>query len=473
MGGKENRIDGARLSLSNKADLFGLFCGSTMATILDYRALSGLDLETYRKIVIAYSGGVDSQVLLHLCVSQPSLKGKLLAVYINHGLQAEAADWGEHCRRQCLQWGLDFQIIKVDASAQVGESPEDAARRARYSALTALLTDNDALLLAQHREDQLETLLLQLFRGAGVAGLAGMPVSMAMGKGVALRPLLGVAKQAILDYARHWQLEWVEDPSNQCSDYDRNFLRQEIVPLLKQRWPALDKTVARSASHCADAAGLIDAWADQAIASIFNPQQGSLSIAALQPLTAVQRNAVLRRWLVGLGLRPPSQAVLQTIVDQLIGARQDAEPCVIHQGWHIRKFRQHLFCVAAAHLKPLEPIKPWHHHDSLSLANSSYLTKSLASQGVLQSIWQAAEVTVRARQGGEKLKLPGRAGRHELKKLYQAAAIPPWERDARPLIYLDGRLAAVAGLWIDEWAWASKENGCYQLSWQYLTVVDD
>ena len=208
-----------------------------------------------RHVYVAYSGGVDSHVLLHFCASIKLLKDKITAVYVHHGLQAEAESWAKHCEKTAEGLGVDFLVLRVNAYAKSGESPEEAARNARYAALKSLMDADDMLLLAQHREDQLETVLLQLFRGSGLRGLSGMPERMAFGQGVMLRPLLNIPKQAINDYAQAHQLSWVEDPSNQSNDYDRNFLRNAVVPLLKQRWPAIDKTVSRSAKHCADAAG--------------------------------------------------------------------------------------------------------------------------------------------------------------------------------------------------------------------------
>jgi len=218
-----------------------------------------LDLENeQQRFYIAYSGGVDSHVLLHCCASMPQLKDRLTAVYVHHGLQAEAESWAKHCGKTAEDLGVEFLMLRVNAKAAPGESPEEAARNARYAVLKSLIKADDALLLAQHREDQLETVLLQLFRGSGLRGLSGMPERMAFGAGVMLRPLLNTPKQTIGDYARARQLSWIEDPSNQSNDYDRNFLRNAVVPLLKQRWPAIDKTVARSAKHCADAQVLVD-----------------------------------------------------------------------------------------------------------------------------------------------------------------------------------------------------------------------
>ena len=204
------------------------------------------------KIFVAYSGGVDSHVLLHLLASMALYKSRITAVYVHHGLQLEAEQWAVHCESVALALGVSFKCLRVNAQKTTRQSQEEVARDARYQALKALLTESDVLLLAQHREDQMETVLLQLFRGAGIQGLSGMPLVIDFGLGQVIRPFLDVSKQAINAYAALHQIHWVEDPSNQSDNFDRNFLRNQIFPQLKQRWPALDKTVARSARHCAN-----------------------------------------------------------------------------------------------------------------------------------------------------------------------------------------------------------------------------
>ncbi|QPK61519.1 tRNA lysidine(34) synthetase TilS [Methylomonas sp. LL1] len=436
-------------------------------TKLSYHSIADLIPATTGELFIAYSGGIDSHVLLHLCATQTALKARVVAVYVHHGLQAVADDWEKHCRQQADALGIAFLSINVNAKASHGESPEAAARNARYQALQNLLQTGDLLLLAQHREDQMETLLLQLFRGAGIQGLAAMPVSTAFGLGYMLRPLLNVSKSEIRNYARQQALTWIEDPTNQHNDFDRNFLRNEIVPLLKQRWPSLDKTVARSARHCAEAATLLETWGQEAFGRIFDPTDKSLAIDKLGEFDSEQRNWLLRHWLDLLGLKPPSQALLQSINQQLIAAREDANPRIFTQAHYLKKYRQRLFCLSENRLRKLQGCQEWNPEiPTLTLSNGYLLTRATASAGIDKRIWHAAKITIKPRSGGEKLKLPGRSGQHDLKKLFQEAGIPPWEREIRPLLYLNDRLAAAAGLWVAEWAWTRADDTCYQLYWQ-------
>lgn len=418
-------------------------------------------------LYVGYSGGVDSHVLLHLCASIKELKDKITAVYVHHGLQTQADTWARHCETISEALGVDFLMLRVNANASRGESPEDAARNARYNALKPLLGVDDVLMVGQHREDQLETVLMQLFRGGGLPGLSGMPENMPFGWGVLIRPLLNVAKAAVNDYAETHQLNWIEDPTNQQCDFDRNFIRNEILPRLRQRWPSIDKTVARSAQHCADAQQLLSEWTGDLFDLAYDSDDQTLNIARLTALTPNQRSWVLRQWFAVLCLKPPSQAVLQAIVEQVLHAGRDANPEIQNQGHFFKRYRQKLFCLNAASLQRESNEKVWPAQESsLLMANGYALGRVESASGISQRLWQASEVTVSCRQGGEKIKLPGRSGHYDLKKLYQQAGIPPWERETRPLVYLNGRLAAVAGLWIDEWAWAEDENGCYQLQWK-------
>jgi len=419
------------------------------------------------RLYIAFSGGIDSHVLLHLCASIPSLKEKITAVHVHHGLQSEAEIWARHCQKIAEDIGVAFLLLRVHAAATRGASPEEAARNARYSALKPLLGDNDVLMIAQHREDQLETVLLQLFRGSGLRGLSGMPESMPFGQGILLRPLLNIAKVSISDYAETQRLSWIEDPSNRQCDFDRNFMRHEILPLLKQRWPSIDKTVARSAQHCADAQLTLSEWCRLLFDSAFNSGDQTLDLSRLAAMTPNQRNWVLRQWFEVQCLKPPSQAIMRTIIKQMINARNDANPEIQYQGHFIKRYRQKLFCLAAEPVQIEPNAKIWPAQDDYLLMTNGYTLSRVESlSGINKRLWHVAKVTISSRQGGEKIKLAGRSGHHDLKKLYQQAGIPHWERAARPLVYLNGRLAAVAGLWIDEWAWSENVNGCYQLLWQ-------
>lgn len=435
-----------------------LLCHQTIAPLIP--AVAG-------NVYIGYSGGIDSHVLLHLCASHADLQSRIIAVYVHHGLQAQADHWAAHCRLQAGALGVRFTCIRVDAQAGNGESPEAAARNARYHALGSLIQADDVLLFAQHREDQMETVLLQLFRGAGIQGLSAMPLAAPFGAGTLARPLLHTAKAAIREYARVHELNWIEDPSNQSSDFDRNFLRNEILPLVKQRWPSLDKTVARSAGHCAEASALLSAWNRSHLDQLTNSDDHGLCLDKLRLLADAEISGLLRQWFRSLGLKPPSQAVLQTVKRQFLHTDTATNPHLATQGHVLKKYRQTLYCLPGKIFVPLPEARDWPSDACpMQLANGSVLSLINADSGISRSLWHGSKITLRPRSGGEQLKLPNRSGGHDLKKLFQEAATPPWERQARPLIYLNGQLAAVAGLWIAEWAFAQIDAGCYRITWQ-------
>ena len=414
-------------------------------------------------IYIGYSGGVDSHVLLHLCAANLKLKPLITAVYVHHGLQVAADAWAEHCQKTASQLGVHCQVLRVNAKPTLGESPEEAARNARYRAFKVLMNSGDVLMVAQHREDQLETVLLQLLRGGGLPGLSAMPENTALGLGSLLRPLLNSSKATIDTYAQTHGLNWVEDPSNQSDDYDRNYLRNAILPLLKQRWPACDKTVARSARHCADAQVVISAVSEQLFLQVFNNDDQTLAINQLRSFQTHEQALIIRHWFQHLKLKMPSSAFIARVQSEILNARLDGDPIVARQHYCVRRYRDKLYCLVSLMPTQLNTVYWPKGLLSLDLSNQKILTCVPSSSGISRALWQESTIKVCTRQGGEKIRLPGRSGHHTLKKLFQEADIPTWERENLPLIYLDGQLAAVAGLWISADFYSVEPDNCLRL----------
>jgi len=418
-----------------------------------------------KQIFIAYSGGVDSHVLLHLAALNEDLRSNMTAVYIHHGLQLEADAWARHCQTIALSLGVSFKEINVKIDEDSGKSLEELAREARYQALKPLLGLHDVVLLAQHREDQMETVLLQLFRGAGIQGLSGMPSTIAFGKGLMCRPLLDVSKQVIDEYAVENQLSWVEDPSNKSNEFDRNFLRNQIVPQLKEKWPALDKTIARSARHCANAQRMSEGLARELFNQVVNETDHTLNLSKLCVLETNKQSLVIRQWFKAKQLRMPSEKVVLGIINQVINAKESSTPEIKGQGYSIRRYREKLFCLKPNKILDVKNLLWSKGVQVIEINDNSKLSLFESTQGIPKGIWADAEVEVKFRQGAEKISLPGRKGRHSLKKLYQEKGIPPWQRNSIPLIYLDGHLAAVANLWISADYFSQKQAACYQIDW--------
>lgn len=416
-------------------------------------------------VYVGYSGGIDSHVLLHLLATNRQFKSRITAVYIHHGLQVEADDWAIHCQQTASDLGVNFQVFKVDAQAQPGESPEATARDARYQAFAKILSKNDVLVFAQHRDDQLETFLLQLFRGAGLKGLSAMPEAISFAQGQLLRPLLAINKEQIKRYAHEHDLSWIEDPSNQDNKFDRNYLRNEVIPLLEQRWPSLDKTISRVAGHCANAQTQLSDNAKQKMHLLYDPENQSLSIKALFAHDKLTQQLIVREWLDLLGTRMPSQKVMNSILHNVLSAHADATPLILHDGYTIRRYRDDLYLVATNKRPELNQNIVWTDKGkSLVLPDNGQLDIKEASRGIAKAAWQQGKVEVKYRQGGEKIRLPNRNGRHSLKKLYQEAGIVPWQRENTPLIYINAQLAAIAGYWVSA-DYYTQDIPCIQIRW--------
>ena len=405
---------------------------------------------------LAYSGGVDSQVLLNLLAP---LKINLQAVYVDHGLQAESSQWAKHCEHSCRQLAIPFQSIKVDACAVNGDSPEAAARKARYQALSTFIDHGDCLLTAQHQDDQAETFLLQLFRGAGSAGLSCMPFVNVFSNGWHMRPLLEFTRTDILNYANTHQLTWIEDPSNQSDQYDRNYLRNHILPKLQQRWPSLNKTLSTAAQQQAENETLITQLATIDLSDIQDDEPG-LSLEKLKQLDEQRLRNLLRLWIKHQALPIPPRNVMQQIVQQMFSSRDDADPVVKWSHLEMHRYRQRLYLIAMSDHNEND-VYHWESGDEFfltSLGQSLYF-KPVSGEGLKQTIHHR-KITIKFRQGGETIRLKHREGTHKLKKLFQEAGVPSWMRSRIPLLYSGDELIAVVGYWVAEkYACSDNETG--------------
>ena len=391
---------------------------------------------------VALSGGLDSSVLLHLlaCLRRHADLPPLSAIHIHHGLQAAADTWPAHCQTLCDSLDVPLYIERVHVGA--GASQERAAREARYAALERQLGEGDILLTGQHRDDQAETLLFRLLRGAGVRGLAGMPASRPLGRGRLLRPLLRVSRVELEAYARQHELGWVEDPSNTDTGLARNFLRREVLPALARRWPQAGANLARSADHLREAEQLLGELAEQDLAAALSaPAFDWLGLPSLEllPLSrlseARQRNA-LRHWLAALTRMPGSEHWAGW--SDLRDAAADALPVWRLDGGELRRADGRLWWLAASWLQqPPEP-PAW-----LDPA----LPLELPGNGEvrLQGIAPGGPLRLRYRQGGEVMQLAGR-GHRDLKRLLNECGLPAFVRGRLPLLYRGDELLAVANL---------------------------
>ncbi len=396
---------------------------------------------------IAYSGGLDSHVLLHLFSRLRAVYPiKLAAIHINHSLSVNASRWAKHCENICDCLQVEFTQKIVNAKAALGESPEETARQRRYEIFADLLAPGDILLTAHQQDDQAETLLLQLLRGAGPKGLASMPVSKILGKGTHIRPLLDYTRDDLKYYAEKNQLKWIEDESNSNRNFARNFLRHDILPLLKQRWPSVSNTLSRVASHSAEVQQLVTSIAKQDLAAVQGPIPEALSVKKLLTLDDVRQRHVLRAWLEVLHLPLPSVAKIKHIQRDFLHVNSDKSP---HMAWsdiELRRYRDILYVMRRLVAHDMKQNVSWDCQQPLILPHVGTLRAvPTTGQGLRVN---AQSVSVRFRQGGERLRLPGRNCHHELKKLLQEYDVPPWQRERIPLIYIGDQLAAAVGFFI-------------------------
>lgn len=398
---------------------------------------------------LALSGGMDSVVLLH-CLSRLRAAGEhwqISAVHVHHNLHADADSWTRFCQQTCQSLDIPCTVLHVDATPILGESPEATARTLRYQALGKLMEPGDALLTAHHQDDQAETLLLQLLRGSGVPGLAAMPGHVPFMAGLLMRPLLDFNRQQLLAYASEQKLEWVEDSSNSDHAYDRNFLRHEILPRLSSRWSGLVKTLSRSALNMADASYCLDEFARQDLLPSTGPQASILLIDKLLMFDDRRIKNLLRLWLRDLGLPVPSRRQLQHVITDVIRARGDSNPCVTWTGAEIRRYRSQIYALPSLASQLPEEELNWDPQNTIDIHGVGRLRLSTSKQGGLtMSLLESKQLRIGFRRGGERVRPALRGHRHDLKKLFQEAGIPPWERDRTPILYLGDEIVCVAGL---------------------------
>jgi len=397
--------------------------------------------------LLAYSGGLDSSVLLHAMARLD--RRPLRAVHIHHGLLPHADAWSGHCLRTCRDLGVPLEVVRLELEIPAGESLEAVAREARYAAIGALLQEGEMLLTAQHRDDQAETLLLQALRGAGIEGLAGMPACRQWRGGWHARPLLGFSRAELQAWAQQRRLDWIDDPSNRDRRFDRNYLRHEVMPLLAARWPAAAQTLARTSGHLADSLEVLQALAQSDLESC--RRAGELRLAPLRELSRPRRAMVLRAWIREHGHRVPDQRRMQQVEEQVLRADVAGSPRIDWGGVSLRRYRE-LLCLTPNPL-PAEPRDrlTWPEPGPLRLpAGCGELRLVETEQGLPRRYWSEGRVSVRWPEEGLRCRLQGRAGSRSLKKLCQEWAVPPWERPYLPLVYVDDRLAAVAGFGLCE-----------------------
>jgi tRNA(Ile)-lysidine synthase len=401
-------------------------------------------------LVVGVSGGMDSACLATaLAELSPPLAGlPLRAVHVDHGMQVAAGEFRLAASALCRKLGMPLDIIEVTVAGGAGVSLEAAAREARYRGLARQLQRGECLLSAHHAADQAETLLLQLLRGAGPKGLSAMPLCRSFGVGWQMRPLLATSKRELLRFAAESGVASVSDPMNHDRRFDRAFLRAEVWPLIERRWPGATTALARAASHLADAQAMVDQSASLAVQKLADGE--ALSVTGLRVLPPVERRHALRYWLIAAGVTPPSTALLEEALRQIIDADDDHLPAVVWGEHALRRYRDRVFltpavppCVGAPRSWPVGV------DSCMALGEGLGTLRLVPRSGGLDAARLPAAVTVRRRQGGESLKPHRLARTQSVQHLCQAHGVLPWMRDALPLLFAGESLLAIGDLWHD------------------------
>ncbi len=412
------------------------------------RELEG-DAGAPARFLVALSGGLDSSVLLHALAAGREQHGvPIMAIHVNHGLHEDAASWQRHCEALTESLRVAFVSERVVVDFESGAGPEAAAREARYAALRGYIDRGDWLLSAHHQDDQAETLLLNLMRGSGPAGLAGMKPARHFAGGWLVRPLLDIARDELEAYASTHGIRYVDDPSNVDTQFDRNFLRQELLPLLESRWYGAAGRVRRSSGLLREAADLLADLAEIDGQAVVGPG-GTLKISGLLPLPDARQRNLLRHTIMTLGLPVPGASQLEQILRELAPARADAQPVVAWSGAMARRYRDRIYLMPSRDLSDVaqEARKVEGDRVVLPAGQGTLVLRPGAAEGLSDAV-VASGLELRFRVGGEEIKLLGHRHTRKLKKLLQEESVVPWMREHLPLLYCEDRLVAVADLWI-------------------------
>ena len=416
-------------------------------------------------ILLGLSGGVDSVVLLHLLHQlAPRYSWRLSALHVHHGISPHADKWAMFCTDLCACYAIPFQVAHVDIAPLREHGIEAAARKLRHAALDRQSVDFIAL--AHHQDDQAETLLLQLLRGAGLRGVSAMPViRQRTGHPTQLRPLLDVVRSELLAYAQQHALQWVEDESNADAAYPRNFLRHRVLPQLEQRFPAYRETLARSARHFAEACELLDQMAQQDAQGALN--DGGMEVTRLQALSLSRAKNLLRYYLHGLGAPMPQAVQLDDMLQQLCGARQGAAVQISFGNWQIRRYQGKVYAFPTLPESDAEFCVQWLGEVALELPErgGTLHFEPAIGQGLSLEKLRQATVAVRMRHGAERIRLDSKRPTRTLKNLLQEQGIPPWQRDRLPLLFCGETLVAIPGIGVECAYQAAPEEEGVVLKW--------
>tara|TARA_R110002072_G_scaffold30092_2_gene94219 strand:+ start:5670 stop:7013 length:1344 start_codon:yes stop_codon:yes gene_type:complete len=417
-----------------------------------------------KKIWIACSGGMDSIALLHLVFSNKEKIGKSLeVVYVNHGLQKESTKWAEFCRTQCKDYALAFSELKINEEIPKGESIEAWAREKRYALIAQIMNNDDLLFTAHHQDDQVETFFLQALRGAGPRGLSSMPRFKNIGNAIHVRPLLNYSREQLLAYANENKLSWQEDLSNADTKFDRNYLRNNVIPAFEKRWPAYRETISRLLKHQQDCKSLMQEVGLEDLKLV--SRENMLILKKIRRLSVSRQKNVIFTWLQKLQLETPGSKHINQIISDLINSTSDNAPCVNWKNVEVRKYRALLYASNKTD-KQVDSINyQWDLSFPLKIMNETLVAESKVGKGLSKEKIENAHINVRYREGGEKILPFSHAHSKTVKQLFQERGVLPWVRDRFPLVYVNGSLALIPGVCVDVSYAAKTDEPSWQITW--------
>ena len=423
----------------------------------------------FKTVVVGISGGVDSMVLLHAVnklVETGGVTSQVKALHINHGLHQASNDWESFCCERCANLGIPLQVERLSLKSlnKDGVGLENRARQARYAVFESIVDSDCCLILAHHLDDQLETLIFRLNRGAGMKGLRAIPQSRELGNGKLFRPLLRMDRKSLCDFAKSQKLQWIDDDSNQDISFDRNFLRHKVLPNLERRWPNYRESWAKSLELISEAQRITEEVASDDFTALSSNTSNKLILSALINLAKARQRNVMKYWLKKIARKEIGWNKLQHIVNEVLPVATYSNVEVAIEDYLIRSYRNQLYL-----LKEFGPLPETCHWDirdlqELPLFNNGIIcAHKTIGEGISHKLIE--NLDVRFRKGGEKLRMRGRPQK-SLKKIFQEARIEPWIRPRIPLIYSGDELICAVGVGVSALALADRGEAGVSLTWQ-------
>ena len=426
-------------------------------------------------IVIAYSGGIDSSVLLNImCANKEHLKQSIEVIHVNHGLHEKSSNWEDFCKKECEKYKVTFKSIKIQEDCPKENSVEAWARNMRYKLISKHVKKNDILITAHHKDDQVETFFLQLLRGSGVHGLASMPVIKEFKNGFHVRPFLSFQRNEITKYAKENNISWIDDETNLDINYQRNFLRHNVLPTIDANWLSYRESILRVISHQADSMKIHNEIAQLDMEKISCNDTSNLHVGLIKELSEERKKNLIFFWLKNLNLETPSSKHMKQIISALINSDQQKSPCVNWGNTEVRRYKKFLYAsnIVDNHESDIEIT--WDINSPLMIEGETLTTIESQGKGLSKECIKDANIIIRYRHGGEKIYTNSLSQSKSIKQLFQERSVLPWLRNKIPLIYINDELAVVPGFCVGRKFSADKNESSLDILWSgYNKVIQN